>query len=96
MPSMPVTLRLCADLLPGHQHCRHGHTEDCPDPGECPLIEIDTDTEPPRRRLCAHADDDGHGMHVLEPGEHCTATPDPDPDPDYTTPPNRQRPTHAR
>lgn len=25
----------CAGRLPGHAHCAHGHTEDCPDPGEC-------------------------------------------------------------
>jgi hypothetical protein len=24
-----------------------------------------------RRHLCAHADDDGRGMHWLEPGERC-------------------------
>jgi hypothetical protein len=28
----------CSALLPGHRHCRHGHTEDCPDPGECELL----------------------------------------------------------
>lgn len=27
--------------------------------------------DPPRRRLCAHADDDGRGMHWLEPGQRC-------------------------
>ncbi len=31
--------RPCSALPPGHRHCRHGHTEDCPDPGECPLEE---------------------------------------------------------
>lgn len=28
----------CAQLLPGHRHCEHGHTNDCPDPGECELL----------------------------------------------------------
>jgi hypothetical protein len=27
----------------------------------------------PRRRLCAHADADGHGMHWLAPGQTCPA-----------------------
>lgn len=31
--------RPCSALEPGHRHCRHGHTEDCPNPGECELIE---------------------------------------------------------
>lgn len=26
---------------------------------------------PARRRLCAHADRDGAGMHWLEPGQEC-------------------------
>lgn len=30
----------CAQLLPGHRHCEHGHVNDCPDPTECePLPE---------------------------------------------------------
>lgn len=28
-------MQMCADLLPGHQHCPHGHTRDCPDEGSC-------------------------------------------------------------
>ena len=28
-------------------------------------------TRVPQRRLCAHADQDGAGMHWLEPGENC-------------------------
>lgn len=36
--SMIETRRPCEALLPGHQHCQHGHTEDCPDPGECELL----------------------------------------------------------
>lgn len=32
--------QLCSDLLPGHRHCRHGHVKDCPDPGECELIDF--------------------------------------------------------
>lgn len=41
------TIVPCSDLLPGHRHCRHGHTKDCPDPGECELLpEPVTDVEP--------------------------------------------------
>lgn len=32
--------RPCSALRPGHRHCQHGHTEDCPDPGECDLLPI--------------------------------------------------------
>lgn len=31
--------RLCSDLRDGHRHCRHGHVEDCPTPGDCQLEE---------------------------------------------------------
>lgn len=31
----------CEYLRPGHRHCKHGHTADCPDPGECELIDGD-------------------------------------------------------
>jgi hypothetical protein len=31
----------------------------------------------PRPRLCAHADDEGRGMHVLQPGEQCSSAPIP-------------------
>lgn len=36
-------MRPCSDLLPGHRHCLHGHTEDCPDPGECALLPLEVD-----------------------------------------------------
>jgi hypothetical protein len=32
-------------------------------------------TTTPKRRLCAHADDDGRGMHYLAPGERCPDAP---------------------
>lgn len=34
------TIHPCSAMLPGHQHCEHGHTEDCPDPGECELLPV--------------------------------------------------------
>lgn len=30
--------RACSALSPGHRHCVHGHTEDCPDPENCDLL----------------------------------------------------------
>lgn len=30
--------RLCSAFPAGHRHCKHGHTEDCPDPGNCDLL----------------------------------------------------------
>jgi len=39
-PKGVATRRSCADLLPGHRHCLHGHTEDCPDPSECDLLPV--------------------------------------------------------
>lgn len=35
-----------------------------------------TGNDTSRRRLCAHADSDGEGMHWLEPGERCAAGPE--------------------
>ena len=29
----------CVGLLPGHHHCRHGHVRDCPNQGECELVD---------------------------------------------------------
>lgn len=40
------------------------------------MIRKDTN---PARSLCAHADDDGDGMHWLEPGEVCEHMVDPQP-----------------
>jgi hypothetical protein len=37
-PWVGVTARPCGALLPGHRHCVHGHTEDCPNPDECDLL----------------------------------------------------------
>lgn len=31
--------RPCAAMIPGHRHCAHGHVGDCPDPGDCPLLD---------------------------------------------------------
>lgn len=44
---MTNTRRPCSALLPGHRHCEHGHTEDCLNPGECPLIPVSASTPVP-------------------------------------------------
>lgn len=31
--------RPCSALPAGHRHCAHGHTEDCPNPSECELLD---------------------------------------------------------
>lgn len=33
----------CEAFLPGHSHCKHGHVEDCPNPGECLPVVRDAD-----------------------------------------------------
>lgn len=60
-----MTKRPCSDLLPGHRHCEHGHTEDCPDPDNCDLL--------PLPRQCEH----GHSDSCPDPG-NCKLLPEPD------------------
>jgi hypothetical protein len=41
-PGLVWRLRSDCEYLPGgvspHAHCVHGHTRDCPDPGECDVV----------------------------------------------------------
>jgi hypothetical protein len=37
--STTTTTRPCWALLPDHKHCKHGHTEDCPDSDNCELVD---------------------------------------------------------
>lgn len=34
----------CAELTPGHWHCRHGHLTDCPQPASCPRVDPEETT----------------------------------------------------
>lgn len=34
--------RPCRDLPAGHRHCKHGHSDDCPDVDNCELLPKET------------------------------------------------------
>jgi hypothetical protein len=38
-----MTKRACDQMRMPHRHCKHGHAEDCPNPGYCSLLPKDED-----------------------------------------------------